>query len=51
MFFSLLETAPAVQSRGLIGGQGDAGMRPERRFKPGMEGGFTAAFLVSRHTI
>jgi hypothetical protein len=29
--FSLLETAPAVQSRGLIGGQGDAGMRPERR--------------------
>src|SRR3984885_8505895 len=45
--FALLQTAPAVQSKGLIGGQGDAGMRPERRFKPGMDGGLTAAVLVS----
>jgi hypothetical protein len=45
--FALLQTAPAVQSRGLIGRQGYAGMRPERRFKSGMEGGLTAAVLVS----
>jgi hypothetical protein len=45
--FSLLHTAPAVQSKCLIGGQGYAGMRPERRFKPGMEGGLRAALLVS----
>jgi len=45
--FALLQTAPAVQSRGLIGRQGNAGMRPERRFKPGMDGGLTAAVLVS----
>ena len=44
--FALLHTAPAVQSRGLIGRQGYAGMRPERRFKPGMDGGLTAAVLV-----
>jgi hypothetical protein len=47
MFFALLQTAPAVQSKGLIGGYGNAGMRPERRFKPGMDGGLTAAVLVS----
>src|SRR5579864_1087619 len=47
MFSALLQTAPAVQSRGLIGRQGNAGMRPERRFKPGMDGGLTAAILVS----
>src|ERR1700724_63515 len=45
--FPLLQTATAVQSRGLIGRQGYAGMRPERRFKPGMDGGLTAAVLVS----
>jgi len=45
--FSLLHTAPAVQSKCLIGGQGYAGMRPERRFKPGMDGGLRAALLVS----
>src|SRR6185437_5644916 len=45
--FAFLQTAPAVQSRGLIGRQGNAGMRPERRFKPGMDGGLTAALLVS----
>jgi hypothetical protein len=45
--FPLLQTAPAVQSKGLIGGQGYAGIRPERRFKPGMDGGLTAAVLVS----
>jgi hypothetical protein len=45
--FALLQTALAVQSRGLIGGQGSAGMRPERRFKPGMDGGLRAAVLVS----
>ena len=44
---ALLQTAPAVQSRGLIGRQGNAGMRPERRLKPGMDGGLTAAVLVS----
>src|SRR5579864_5301413 len=27
--------------------KGNAGMRPERRFKPGMDGGLTAAVLVS----
>ena len=47
MVFSLLHTALAVQSKCLIGGQGYAGMRPERRFKPGMDGGFTAASLLS----
>src|ERR1700674_4835753 len=47
MLFALLETAPAVQSKCLIGGQGNAGMRPERRFKPGMDGRPTAASLVS----
>src|ERR1700680_1904367 len=47
MFFALLQTAPAVQSKGLIGRQGNAGMRPERRLKPGMDGGLTAAVLVS----
>ena len=45
--FALLQTAPAVQSKGLIGRQGYAGMRPERRFKPGMDGGLTAAVLVN----
>jgi hypothetical protein len=45
--FALLQSAPAVQSKGLIGKQGNAGMRPERRFKPGMDGGLTAALLVS----
>src|SRR5690242_17452383 len=45
--FALLQTATAVQSRGLIGRQGNAGMRPERRFKPGMDGGLTAASVVS----
>jgi hypothetical protein len=33
--FTLLPTAPAVQSKSLIGGQGDAGMRV-RRDKTGM---------------
>src|SRR5580692_10609739 len=47
MLFALLQTAPAVQSKGLKGGQGNAGMRPERRFKPGMDGGLTAAVLLS----
>ena len=45
--FSFLVTATAVQWRGLIGRQGDAGMRPERRIKPGMDGGLRAAFLIS----
>ncbi len=45
--FALLQTAPAVQSRGLIGRQGNVGIRPERRLKPGMDGGLTAAVLVS----
>ena len=45
--FALLQSAPAAQSKGLIGRQGSAGMRPERRFKPGMDGGLTAALLVS----
>ena len=31
----------------LIGKQGNAGMRPERRFKPGRNGGLRAAVLVS----
>jgi hypothetical protein len=43
--FALLQTAPAVQSRGLIGRQGDAGMRPERRFKSGMDGGLNGRRL------
>ena len=45
--FSFLVTVPAVQWRGLIGKQGNAGMRPERRLKPGMGGGLTAAFLIT----
>src|ERR1700730_15937707 len=47
MVFSFPVPTPAVQWRGLIGGQGNAGMRPERRIKPGMDGGLTAASLVS----
>src|ERR1700730_5139246 len=47
MLFALLETATAVQSKCLIGEQGNARMPPERRFKPGMDGRPTAASLVS----
>ena len=38
----------AVQWRGLIGGQGNAGTRPERRFKPGVDGGLRAASWTAR---
>jgi hypothetical protein len=34
MLFALPLSASALQSKCLIGGQGNAGMRPERRFKP-----------------
>jgi hypothetical protein len=37
----------AVNSKCLLGGQGSAGMRPEHRCKSGMDGGLTAAILVS----
>ena len=36
-------SAIAVQWRRLIGGYGNAGMRPERRLKPGVDGGLRAA--------
>jgi len=45
--FALPKSPPAVQSKCLIGGQGNAGMRPERRFKSGMDGGLTAAVFLS----
>jgi hypothetical protein len=51
MLFALLETASAVQSKCLIGGHGNAGMRPERRFKPGMDGDLKAAVWLDRPTI
>jgi len=51
MLLALLETAPAVQSICLLGGYGNAGMRPERQCKSGMEGGLTAASFVSPFTI
>jgi hypothetical protein len=47
MLFPLLDAATAVQSICLLGGQGNAGTRPERRCKSGMDGGLTAASLVS----
>jgi hypothetical protein len=47
MLFALLKREPVLQSKCLIGGWGNAGMRPERRFKPGMDGGLTAAVLLS----
>src|SRR5580698_8084442 len=47
MLFALLDAATAVQSICLLGGQGNAGTRPERRCKSGMDGGLTAASLLS----
>ena len=37
----------AVHSKCLLGGQGSAGTRPEHRCKSGMDGGLTAAILLS----
>jgi hypothetical protein len=45
--WELSNMATTVQWIGLIGRQGNAGMRPERRIKPGMDGGLRAAFLIS----
>jgi hypothetical protein len=45
--FTLLDMAPAVKSICLLGGQGSPGMEPERRCKSGMDGGLTAATLLS----
>src|SRR5580698_7005357 len=47
MLFALLDAATAVQSICLLGGQGNAGTRPERRCKSGMDGGLTAASSLS----
>jgi hypothetical protein len=51
MVFAFLVGEAAVHWRGLIGRQGNAGMRPERRFKPGMVGGLRAASWSPRRTI
>lgn len=45
--FSFLVTAPVLQWKGLIGRQGNAGMRPDRRIKSGMDGGLRAAFVIT----
>jgi hypothetical protein len=37
--------------RGLKGGLGNAGMRPERRIKPGVDGGLRAASCTARRTV
>src|SRR5262245_49097595 len=50
-FFLWWFSATAVQWRGLIGRQGSAGTRPERRFKPGVDGGLRAASWTARRTI
>jgi hypothetical protein len=47
MPFALLQVTLVVHSKCLLGGQGSAGTRPEHRCKSGMDGGFTAAVLLS----
>jgi len=47
MLFALLQWHIAVHSKCLRGGQGSAGTRPQHRCKSGMDGGFTAAILLS----
>ena len=50
MLSQLLDLAPVIKTMRLPGSRGNAGMRPERRCKSGMDGVLTAATLFSpRH--